>query len=339
MLEDPGLDGPELRQSLRTTYGIEVTDSGFVPGYDLRAASYEMRGTGGPWFVKVRLGPFPEPPLEVPRALLEAGVTDVLAPLRTTKGGLAEPMGDDHTVVVYPFVAGRNAVEAGMTADQWRAFGSTLRAVHDSGLEREFADRLPAEAFALPSAAEVRIVLSQRPAVDSPAAERLRSFLDAQAGRIGVLLERAAELGRRLAHRPFERVLCHADIHAANILVADDGRILLVDWDGPMLAPRERDLLFVIGSRIARKVDPQEEAWFFEGYGDVPVDREAIVYFRHERMFEDIAVDAASVLGDPSLPEASRESQAGTIERYFSPGGFADSIEEVRVRPRDERSG
>ncbi|MDQ4036018.1 MAG: aminoglycoside phosphotransferase family protein [Chloroflexota bacterium] len=329
MLEDPGLDGPELRRGLRIAYGIEPSAARFVPGYDLRAASYEMRGTGGPWFVKIRVGPFPEPPLEVPRALLEAGVTNVLAPLRTTKGRLAEPMGDDRTVVVYPFVSGRNAMEAGMSAEQWRAFGSTLRAVHESGLEREFADRLPAEAFALPSAPELRIVLSQRPALDSPAAERLRSFLDAQADRIGVLLERAGELGRRLAYRPFERVPCHADIHAANILVADDGRILLVDWDGPMLAPRERDLLFVIGSRIARKVEPQEEAWFFAGYGDATVDPEAIVYFRYERMFEDIGVDAASVFGDPALPEPSRKSQADTVERYFAPGGFADSIEDV----------
>lgn len=330
MLEDPGLDGPALRSALRAAYGIEATAARFVPGYDLQAASYQMDGEGGPWFVKVRLGQFPEPPLEVPRALLEAGVTNVLAPRRTTNGALVEPMGDDRTVVVYPFVSGRNAMEAGMSAEQWRTFGSTLRAVHDSGLERDFADRLPAEAFALPSGSELRAVLSERPAVDSPAAERLRSFLDEQAGRIGLLLERAEELGRRLAHRPFARVLCHGDIHAANILVADDGRVLLVDWDGPMLAPRERDLLFVIGSRIARNVEPEEERWFFAGYGDAAVDPEAIVYYRHERMFEDIGVDAASVFGDAALPEASRQSQADTIERYFAPGGFADSIEEVR---------
>ena len=330
MLEDPGLDGPELRRSLRTAYGIEATASRFVPGYDLRAASYEMRGAGGPWFVKVRLGPFPEQPLEVPRALLEAGVTNVLAPIRARSGTLWQPMEADRSIVVTPYVAGRNAMEAGMSAAQWRTFGETLRAVHDCGLEQDFAERLPAEAFALPSALELRAALAQRPSVGSPTARRLRSFLDAQEGRIGAMLARAEELGARLADRPFERVLCHADIHAANILVADDGSSLLVDWDGPMLAPRERDLLFVIGSRIARNVEPNEEAWFFAGYGDATVDPEAIVYYRYERMFEDIGADAASVLGDRSLPEASREAQAGTIERYFAPGGFADAIEEVR---------
>jgi len=39
------------------------------------------------------------------------------------------------------------------------------------------------------------------------------------------------ELGRWLGEWPFVRVLCHADIHLANLLVADDDRILLVDWE------------------------------------------------------------------------------------------------------------
>ncbi len=160
-------------------------------------------------------------------------------------------------------------------------------------------------------------------------------MLEAEAGRIGAMLERAEELGGRLAHRSFTRVLCHADIHAANILVADDGRIFLVDWDGPMLAPREHDLLFVIGSRIARRVEPHEEAWFFEGYGQVPVDLEALFYYRYERMIEDLGVDALAVFTDPQLPDASRESSVALLERFFEPGGIAEDVEsrDWRARP------
>ena len=329
MPEDPGLDPRELADAVRTGYGIEATAFEFVPGYDMRAASYSIAATDGRWFAKVRFVPAPDAPLEVPRALLDAGISNVLAPSRTLASALSHPMGDGRTLVLYPYVAGRNAVAAGMTADQWRAFGATLRAVHDSGLEAQFAGRLPHETFRLPSAVAVRAVLGLEPAVPSPAANRLRAHLVDNGDRIGSMVERAEELGTRLRDRPFAHVLCHADIHAANVLVADDGRILVVDWDGPMLAPRERDLLFVIGSRIARAVEPHEEAWFFEGYGNVDVDREAIVYYRYERILEDIGEFGRSVLTDPDVPEGSREAQVDLAVSFLAPGGIVETVERV----------
>ncbi len=301
----------------------------FAPGFDMQAASYEVTSTDGRWFAKVRFGAVADAPLELPRALLDAGVRNVLAPIRTLASALWHSMAENRTLVVYPFVAGRNAMDVGMTGDQWRTFGTALRAVHDSGLEDGFADRLPAETFALPSAALVRSVLAQEPSIGSPAGERLRAVLLEQRGRIGQMLEWAEELGARLRVKPFARVLCHADIHAANLLVADDARIYLVDWDGPMLAPRERDLLFVISGGITRGVEPQEEGWFFEGYGEVEVDREAVVYYRYERLLEDIGEIGRSVFADASVPETSREAEVRLLERVFAPGGSVDSVEQV----------
>ena len=331
MLEDPGLDRRELTDALLTGWGVNAAAFTFVPGYDMRAASYAVAATDGRWFAKVRFGSVDNAPLQVPRALLDAGVRNVLAPTRTRASALSHPMSDGRTVDLYPFVVGRNAMEAGMTADQWRSFGTALRAVHDSGLEGRFADRLPAETFSLPSAALVREVFVQQPSISSPAAERLVAFVAEHRGRIGSMLERAEELGGLLRRRSFARVLCHADIHAANVLVADDGRIFLVDWDGPMLAPRERDLLFVIGSRIARAVQPHEEAWFFDGYGEVSVDREAIVYYRYERIIEDIGEFARSVFNDSDLPESSRAEQVALVESFFEPNGIVESAEDVVI--------
>lgn len=329
MLEDPGLDASELAAELRAGYGIDASAFTFVPGFDMHAATYDVAAGDGRWFAKVRFAPVADAPLEVPRALLDAGVSSVLAPIRTLTSTLSHPMGEDRSLLLYPFVAGRNAVDAGMTADQWRTFGATLRGVHDCGLEAHFADRLPTETFALPSAAVVRDVMAHEPSVNSPAADRMRANLLENGGRIGSMVDRAEQLGSRLRNRPFDLVLCHADIHAANILVADDGQILLVDWDIPMIAPRERDLLFVIGSRIARAVEPHEQGWFFEGYGEVEVDREAIIYYRYERILEDLGEFGRSVFDDPITPETARASQLELVESFFQPGGIVEAVEDV----------
>jgi spectinomycin phosphotransferase len=41
------------------------------------------------------------------------------------------------------------------------------------------------------------------------------------------------------------RVGCHGDPHLGNVLIAD--RLYLIDWDDVLLAPREQDLMFMLG--------------------------------------------------------------------------------------------
>jgi spectinomycin phosphotransferase len=331
MLEEPGLEHTALRQALRDGYGIDARAFTFIPTYDPRAASYEVAADDASFFLKCRLDAIDDASLEVPVALRDAAIPNVLAPIRSRASAAWTPMGE-LSLVVYPFVRGRSAMEVGLSKRQWHEFGATLRAVHDSGLEDRFAATLPTHTFASVAPAEVRRAREQagRPPAGSPQAIRLAELLRAEEVRIGAILDRFEELGERLQARAFDRVLCHADIHAANLLVTDDGGILLVDWDGPMLAPRERDLLFVIGSRIARAVEPHEEAWFFAGYGDVEVDPDALVYYRYERVIEDIGEFAKSVFGDEARTEEARRTEVDLVESFFARGDILDTIEVVQ---------
>ena len=267
----------------------------------------------------------------MPRALTEHGIPNVLAPLRTLGSELWCPLDAGYTVVLFPFIQGESAMTAGLSAAQWRTFGETLRAVHDSGLAERFRDQLRTEDFALPSAALVRHVLDtiQNAEFDSPVASRFAAFWREHAGRIREVLARAEELGRSLQARTFPLVLCHADIHAANILVGDDGRIWLIDWDGPLIAPRERDLLFVVGSRIAREVLPEEEDSFFAGYGPVEIDPDALIYYRYERIVEDLGEIGKSVLLTPGRSEQGRAAEADLAISFFATGGDLDRAETV----------
>ena len=334
MIDDPGLDRRELSEAIRHAWAVEATAFTFVPGYDMTAASFEVASYGDRWFLKVRMAPLSDAglvSLEVPRALVDGGVANVVAPLMTHAGEVAHPLGADRSCELYPFIAGQSAMRAGSTEVQWLEFGRTLRAVHDSDVATAFEARLPVERFDLPFLPAVHSALrsADQRSWTAPSQLRLVALLRRHRSEIETMLERAEELGARLSRRPVEHVLCHADIHAANIVATDDDGIVLVDWDGPRLAPRERDLLFVIGSRIAREVTPVEEGWFFEGYGAVAVDPEMLIYFRYERILEDLGAVGSSVFDSMSLSEVSRAGEVDLAEALFGLGSIVETAELV----------
>ena len=253
MRDNPGLDLFAIKTTLAKRYQIAVTELDFLQlGYDLGAFVYRLSSqTGDEYFLKIRTDGFNSTALELTYALRRAEIDSVLAPLPSIEGSLSsefEGYSGFH-IALYPFIHGENAVANGLTPDQWRHFGRTLAAIHGSGLVTTFYAGLRTEGFNLPSAALVEQVLTSAksiPAGDDPRS-RLAAFYREREATILSLLDRAIVLGQGLQSTSFQHVICHGDIHAANILVGEDGRIWLVDWDAPHLAPPEPDILFVIG--------------------------------------------------------------------------------------------
>src|SRR5829696_4011929 len=105
-------------------------------------------------------------------------------------------------------------------------------------------------------------------------------------------------------------VLCHGDLHTANLLVGADDRLAVVDWDGLLLAPRERDLMFVTG---------EERTRFLEGYGPATLDRTVLAYYRWEWVVQELADYGTRVLDD-RLGEQTRRQAVAEFARLFAPG-------------------
>ena len=82
MRQDPGLDVGKITACLNTNYDLQVATIAFLPvGYDPNAAVYEVASHDGlSYFLKIRSGPVHEPSLLVPRALIDLGIRNILAP-------------------------------------------------------------------------------------------------------------------------------------------------------------------------------------------------------------------------------------------------------------------
>ena len=135
------------------------------------------------------------------------------------------------------------------------------------------------------------------------------------------LVDRAEQLGKQIQEQLPEFVLCHSDIHGGNVLMDGNDIIYMVDWDDPIMAPKERDLMFIGGGVANIWNRPHEEKYFYKGYGKTEINRTILAYYRHERIVEDIALYGQQLL---------LTSVGNRIESYkhfiaqFEPQGVVD---------------
>jgi spectinomycin phosphotransferase len=274
MREPPDLAGDLIVGALQTGFGIRVAGLAFLPvGNDADSWAYRVdTGDGPPWFLKVRSGAEAMPGAAVAAYLQRRGTPRVLAPL-PTRAGQPYLAVDRFALALYPMLDACTGAEAGLSPAQWRELGAAVAEIHATPPAPELLRLVGRESFR-PSRRELlpelEVALAAGPA--DPVARRMAASWQAHRDMIQALAERADRLGRELAGSPALRVLCHADLHTWNVLVDSAGDLWIADWDEAVLAPRERDLMFVVGGISHGLVSPAATASFLGGYGAVTVD-------------------------------------------------------------------
>lgn len=326
MLEQPDVPVEQIAERVSEAYALPVRRVTFLPiGVDINTAAYRVDTTDGRvFFLKLRKHFQPVTAL-IPRYLFDRGVRQVLAPLKTCGGALWAAGPEEFTCLLYPWCEGRNGFEQELTARQWAAFGAALKQIHTTPLPDDLRRLLPAEDFSPHYRRAVVEFLSrvERQTCSDPLAAEMAAFLRSKREIILRLVTRAEQLADALRHQPLDWALCHADIHAGNLLVNGDEGFSIVDWDDCVLAPKERDLMF-IGGGIGGVWDrPEEEMLFYQGYGESNVNRMALAYYRFERIVEDIAAFCKEILltsGD----SIDRRQWYGYFTGQFEPGAVID---------------
>lgn len=321
MLEKPDLAEDLILERVREEFGLPASQVIFLPlGYDLNTAVYRLAGQDGRgYFLKLRKGDFNEISVALPKYLKACGVPAIIPPLETRSRQLWGSLGD-YKMILYPFVQGVNGYEIRLTDRQWLDFGAALRSIHSVSLPPELRRMLAQETFDPLGRETVRQLQAQAEMQDfnDPVAAKLAAFMRIKRAEISQVVERAERLAHLLQAKTPELVLCHSDIHPGNLLIAEDGGLYIVDWDNPLLAPRERDLALIGGCRAWS--DPQQARFFYQGYGEAQVDQAGLAYFRYERIVQDMAEFCKQLLltgegGD------DREQSYQYFASNFTPGG------------------
>jgi len=315
-------------------FGVEITTLSPVE-HGAEAAAQLWRGCGadGASYAVKLSGAGTPAGLILSAHLAEHGVADVPRPLMGAQG---QPWSEreGRRLSVVPWVSEARALEGEMSAAHWTSYGALLAKVHATTVTDELATSLPREDHHHEQAASatraldrsLRLVAEEseagRPA--DPLVHALAQEWCAAGDRVLALLERADYLGRELQARKAPNVVvCHGDPHLGNVLIGQDDRVWLIDWDDSVLAPRERDLIFILGGVLAfAPVTPQQQAWFFDGYGATNLDPLRLAYYRCARALEDLACPAAQIVDLHRSTDRERADALSIVRGVLSPTGL-----------------
>jgi spectinomycin phosphotransferase len=309
---------------VRDDFGLDLLDVDPVRhGADASADLWRaVAPDGTAYAVKLSGGGTPAGVL-VTSHLAESGIDGVLGPLPTRVGRLAaEHL--DRRLTLTPWATGERAVDGGLTPGHWRAFGTLLGATHRTDVTGDLAAALPYDGLTHDAIAEqVRATTAwlAGPPVDDTAHAVRQAWWDAK-DRIAALSDHATLLSGSLRPITHEHVVCHGDPHVGNLLVGEGSNVWLVDWDDAVLAPRERDLMFVLGGVLAfAPVGDDDRTAFFAGYGDVEVDPRLVAYYLCTRALDDVSGWAAQA-ADPQ--DTDRDRALDIVRGILSPPGLVD---------------
>ncbi len=326
MLEKPNLPDEKIITCLRDAYGLQIAEITFLPlGADVNTAVYRATTTDSTsYFVKLRSGNFDTISVDVPGALHDQGIEAIAAPIPNHSAQLSTPL-DVFNLILYPFIEGVGGWDKPLSDANWTAFGRALKAVHTVSLPPALAARIPRENYSPYWREQVKQFQAQveNTSFADPVADALAAFLKEKRRVVSHLIQRAEDLGAVLQHQPASHVLCHSDIHVGNLLI-NAAALYIVDWDQPIIAPKERDLMFIGGGLGGGSHPPeQEEALFYAGYGHTSIDPVALAYYRYERIVQDIAAYCQQLLSSEA-GGANREEGLRQLSSQFLPGEVID---------------
>jgi len=332
MFDRPPLTDDTIADLVRRGYGRGVLRISFLGlGRDAAASTFRADlDSGDRLFLKVRRRLDPAR-LEACAFLFEHNIEAIVAPLRTRSGELSIPI-DGLYLVAYPYVNARPAAEVGLTDERWIEYGTVVGRVHGTRLPPELKAALPHEAFAPGTLAgfdRIAAALDRGEGRSNDADwTDLVALWRVERTRMHAIAERTRALASRLATRlaaagntPF--VPCHGDVHTHNVLVDEGGALRVVDWDEIVMAPRERDLMFLLGSPIGLRRTDREMGLFIQGYGPLAVDAERLAYYHAEWAVQDFVGYADEAVAEGASPE-SRAKALAILRSLFDPDGEAE---------------
>ena len=206
-------------------------------------------------------------------------------------------------------------------------FIASRPSIHSAPITEELAKLVPSESFDpkwIMTLDHIHHLVAAGD-IQGKTAQAMASVWQSKRAEIEQDRQRYLALGKQLRAGSPDWVLCHADIHKANIMIDESDAIHIVDWDEAVIAPKERDLMFFVADGHA----PEAADAFRRGYGERSADPIGLAYYRYDWALQEFCDNGARVFLSETLSDKEREFALDEFKRLFAKGDVLDRARQV----------
>lgn len=250
--------------------------------------------------------------------------TELAAPIMTLKGKFwFQFMGQP--VVLYPFIAGHLLAEEDTNSEGVQSdLGRLAARLHQAQLYPQIENPIMEQFtfhFEEPLLHNLEILARQRVRDSSKTA--LRDLLLPHKEKIHSLVVCLHELAVKMQRISPTFVICHTDIHPWNVIRKADQGLVLIDWEGIILAPAEHDLFIFTGPGF----DAFLKAYYAAG-GKRNLTATGFAFYFYRRNLEDLTDFIVRILDENGGLERDHSDLVGIQEDCISGWPELETAEE-----------
>jgi spectinomycin phosphotransferase len=286
------IDLEKISEIIQTEYGISVSGINQLNiGFDQNTTVFKLfSNESKAFFLKIRSGNFTKTSLTVPVFISDnINSSNIINIVKTIDGKLYVKRTSLY-FMIFSFINGQSGWDISLTKDQFVDFGKFMYRIHSMKFPKEYTKIIPKERYDSKYREHIKKYLNKidDDIYNNPIIINFLNIFQDKKDVILQILNYLEESVKEIKTKKQKMCLCHGDIHAGNVLIAQNN-FYIVDWDTIVIAPREKDLMF-IGGGIGNKWNkPEEIEYFYYGYGkETDIDKNLIKYYRCERIIQDI---------------------------------------------------
>ncbi len=242
MVTEPKIDKEALKEFLTQEYSLEITDMNFIPRGEC-SWGYKLITKDQQYFLKIyATKDVPEEAFHLTYDLFEkCGVAHIVHPLKTNNGRVRS-MFQDNSVAVFNYIEGIVSDETDLNEQQFEQLGILMARIHQS--VKFLGPLQKKDEFELWDQDYVRVMKSLDNSEDIYVQQMIEVLIKNRS-RIEKEYAELKEIQKIVKQQDIEFVNCHGDPTPSNIMLTPTGEVYLIDWDDPVSAPKEKDLVFL----------------------------------------------------------------------------------------------